>query len=113
MGRIWTKGFWKDAVERVGSTFLETLLGSMIAAGGFAAMGVWNFWESVLWITVIALGKTIVAGLANPTTGASFGTSVPADGVVALKTADEQVSAGPGSPLEDGTPVQVDRVPGV
>lgn len=87
--KIFTKAFWEDAIERIGTTFGESLLGAMIAAGGFSAMGGWSFWEVILWTTALALVKVVLAGLINPNTGGSLGTTHPAGIVKALVTQKE------------------------
>lgn len=93
--KIWTKAFWEDAVERVGSTFVQVLLGAMLATGiNFASMGHWSFWEPLLWATAIALVKVLVAGFVSPNTGASFGTTNPAGIVKALVTQKDVVLDG-------------------
>lgn len=84
--KIWTKAFWKDAVERLGSTFFETLLGAMIAASAFSALSHWSFWEPLLWTTVVAMVKVIAAGFISPNTGASLGTTHPVDITKAIVT---------------------------
>lgn len=84
--KIWTKAFWKDAVERIGSTFFQVLGGALIAAGGFGKLDDWSFWEAVLWAMVLVVVKVLAAGFFNPNTGASFGTTNPADIVKAVVT---------------------------
>jgi len=84
--KIWTKAFWKDAGERVSSTFVQVVGGAIIAAAGFGSLDEWSFWEPLLWATVIATAKVLVAGVLNPNTGASLGTTNPADIVKALVT---------------------------
>lgn len=80
MSGIWSAAFWRDAVERVGSTFVQVLLGAMIASGiSFAQLGHWAFWSPLLWATAIALVKAVAAGILSPSTGASLGTTIPAD----------------------------------
>jgi hypothetical protein len=113
MGRIWTKGFWKDAGERVFSTFLAVLLGLLLTDGfDWSSLQHWAFWAPVLTTTLVTLVKVLAAVVTNPTTGGSFGTSVPADGVLAIQDTKNSVVAGPGSPQEDGTPMQVTPLPG-
>lgn len=114
MGRIWTKGFWKDIVERVGSTFGAAVLG-ILASDGFkwSTLGDWKFWSPVLATTAVTVIKVLLAGVANPTTGGSLGTSVPAAAADVIVTPDGSKVAGPGSALEDGTPMQSEPVPGL
>jgi len=86
--KFWTVAFWKDAFERVASTALESLLGTMLATGFdldklFSWTGVW---KGVTLITAISLIKALLAGLANPNTGASLGTTRPADIIEAYET---------------------------
>jgi hypothetical protein len=84
--KIFTKAFWSDAIERVGSTFTEGLVAALIVVGGFSTLDDWAFWEPVLWLTVVALAKVLAAGFINPNTGGSLGTANPAGIVKALVT---------------------------
>lgn len=86
--KFWTIAFWKDAGERVMSTALESLLGIMLATGfDLNNLLSWTgVWKGVTAVTAIALIKALLAGLANPNTGASLGTTHPADIVEALVT---------------------------
>ena len=90
--KFWTKAFWKDAVERVGSTFLEALLAVMLLSGfDLEQLTSWDLvWKGVITITLISLVKALAAGLANPNTGASLGTTVPGDIVSAYTTQDRK-----------------------
>jgi hypothetical protein len=86
--KFWTIAFWKDAGERVGATALESLLGTMLATGfDLDRLLSWEgVWKGVASTTLVALIKTLLAGLANPNTGASLGTTHPVDIVEALVT---------------------------
>jgi hypothetical protein len=100
--KIWTKAFWKDAVERIGSTAFQVVGGAIIAAAGFGVLDDWSFWKPVLWTLVLALAKVLAAGFINPNTGASFGTTNPAGIVKAIETQKDIVlegdRVGPGMP---------------
>lgn len=119
---VLTGPFWSDALERVGSTLTQGLVAAMIVAGGFGKLDEWAFWEPVLWITVLALAKSLAAGFISPNTGASLGTTVPGGLVSAYTTQTEQGSyggksvahpgdtvAGPAAPVPDGLPVDVTK----
>lgn len=107
---MWTKGFWKDAAERVLSTFVAVLVG-LIAADGFewSSLGEWSFWAPVLITTAITVAKALGLGALRPNTGASFGTTVPGDLVAAqTDTAGDTLVAGRAlRGVKDGTPVDV------
>lgn len=124
--RIFTSAFWKDAVERVGSTFFEALVAVLIVGGlSFQNLGDWVFWEPLLWITVVALVKVLAAGFISPNTGASLGTTVPGELVAAYTTQTKVVDgsysggrtvahpgdtvAGPAAAVTDGRPVDVTK----
>lgn len=113
MGRIWTKGFWKDLTERVGSTAAESLLGTLISVGfDLDKLLSWEgVWKGVASTTLVALVKVLLAGMANPTTGGSLGTTVPAAAADTIVTPDGSKVAGPGSVHEDGTPMQSEPLP--
>lgn len=98
--KIFTKAFWQDAFERVGSTFMEVLIAALIVTGGFASLGQWAFWEPLLWATAVALAKVLAAGFINPNTGGSFGTTNPARIVKALVT-QKAIENDAGLPLAD------------
>lgn len=107
--KIWTKAFWKDAVERVGSTTVQVIGGAFLALAfsatrDFHVLGHWSFWEPLLWAIAIALVKVVMAGAINPNTGASLGTTNPADIVKAIETQKNIVldgdKMGPGMPDE-------------
>lgn len=102
--KIWTKAFWKDAVERIGSTAFQVVGGALIAAAGFGVLDDWSFWKPVLWTLVLALVKVLAAGFINPNTGASLGTTNPTDIVKAVVTQKDIVldgdRMGPGMPDE-------------
>jgi len=81
MKGIWTKAFWKDAIERTGSTLGAVFLGLLVTDGfEWSSLGHWAFWAPVLTTTAVTLVKTILAGLSNPATGASLGTTTPTGG---------------------------------
>lgn len=110
--KIFTSAFWKDAIERVGSTFLQALLGVVVGTGVASSQGAdlgkWTTWSPITFTTLAALIKVMIAGLYNPSSGASFGTSVPSDNVVAVvNPKTETTEAGNAASLPTGTPVAI------
>lgn len=113
MIKIFTKAFWLDAFERVGSTFLQALLGVVVGTGVATSHGAdlasWVTWSPIVFTTLAALLKVMIAGMAGAGTGASFGTSVPAlDVVAAVNPGSGVPEAGAASPVPTGTPVRVE-----
>lgn len=110
--KFWTIAFWKDAGERVISTALESLLGIMLATGfDLNNLLSWaGVWKGVTAVTAIALIKALLAGLANPNTGASLGTTHPVDIVEALIT--QKTVGTEGDKIGMGMPDEVLAVPG-
>lgn len=70
----WSRNFWIDLAERVGSTFLGALLGVLTLVGATPvdwtdAKAVW----AVLGVpTVVSLIKGLLANLGDPESGASL-----------------------------------------
>lgn len=82
-----SKAFWIDAGERVFATVVATVLG-VITADGFNWVNL-DFKQAALGVLSVAfftLLKCLAAGLANPNTGASLGTTVPGELVSAFTT---------------------------
>lgn len=129
---IWSAAFWKDAGERILFTALATLSGMVgvdvlnILVLDWRAIGI-----AVLSVSFMTLIKTLLAGLRNPNTGASFGTAVPGDIVQAYTNQREsrvgsygggEVTSHPGDTVAgpaaenkvgavEGEPVYVQPVP--
>lgn len=105
MGAIWTKAFWKDAIERLGTTLVAILIGAMTASDfGWTMLDDWKFWSPIAVSMGINLLKVLLAGFASPNTGASLGTTNPAGIVKAFVTQKDVVTegdkVGPGMPDE-------------
>lgn len=95
MGAIWTKAFWKDAIERLGTTLVSILIGAMTASDfGWTMLDDWRFWSPIAVSMGVNVLKVLLAGFASPNTGASFGTTNPADIVQALVTQKDVVTQG-------------------
>lgn len=69
----WSKKFWVDLAERVGSTFLGALL-TLIAMDNVLEGPDWNttLWPILVLPTLVSLVKGLLANLAAPETGASM-----------------------------------------
>ena len=83
---MYTAGFWKDVGERSAATFAQALIAAVGVSYVAGQTGVhevdWADAASVAALAaVLALLKGIAAALAKPETGASIGTTVPADTV--------------------------------
>ena len=135
MKGLWSKAFWKDAVERTVSAVAVSLLlflGADQLPGD--AVNV-NFDDWKTWLTIIGgaaliqMLKNLAAVTANPNSGASFGASVPTNLVLAQTTVTGGKEIGPGmsqaapgdavigpalaadSDWEEGQPAQVTALP--
>lgn len=136
---MWSKAFWKDALERTISAVCQSLLlflsGDVIGEVGGSDYPIqvdFSQWET--WLNVIAgaailqMLKNFIAVTANPNTGASFGASIPGTLVQAYTSVTRQSSAsgdyvahpgdtvaGPAAELQagvgEGEPVYVKPVP--
>lgn len=70
----WSRAFWSDLAERVGSTFLQALLGVLVATNTPALD--WSDYRAV-WVllgipTAASLIKGLLANMAQPESGASL-----------------------------------------
>ena len=105
--RIWTRAFWKDTAERV----LGTALAGVAAI--LAGEAIPSVPDTTLKAKAIGLGllcagtlvKCLIAGLASPNTGASFGQSVPTDQTKAI--VDMTAKSQPTIDTQTHQPVQV------
>lgn len=72
MNSKWNKGYFRDLGERVGATFIVTLIPVWTAAANVAQLD----WVNAIEISVSAAGlsllKGLLANLANPESGASL-----------------------------------------
>lgn len=106
MGKIWTAAFWKDAVERLGTTLVSVLIGAIATDDfGWSMMGDWKFWSPIVIAMGVNLLKVLAAGLSGPNTGASLGTTVPKDQTRAA--VDMTAKTQPVVDLATGQPVEV------
>jgi hypothetical protein len=76
----WNKSYWADLAERVGSTFIQALLGCLVLTS--ATPVDWSDGKAVWAVlgvpTVVALLKGLLANMANPDSGPSLLPSPPA-----------------------------------
>lgn len=116
---MFSKAFWKDALERVLGTVLAALAVALpVDLTGLKELQVNEVAAGIGLLAVATLVKCLLAVLKNPNTGASFGTTVPGDLVAAQTDAGGShpgdtgpIVAGPAAAnITDGTPVQV--IPG-
>jgi hypothetical protein len=111
MKGLWSKAFWKDAVERTISAVAQSLLLFLTgdALGGVVQgvdisvdFGDWQTWLTIMGgAALIQMLKNLVAVTANPNSGASFGASVPST-LVRVQTT---VTGGKDSALPPGAVV--------
>lgn len=116
---MWSKAFWKDALERVLGTVLAALAVAIpVDLTGVKELKVTEIAVGLGLLAAATLVKCLLAVLKNPNTGASFGTAVPG-GLVAAQTDaggshpgdTGPIVAGPAAiNIPDGAPVQI--VPG-
>ena len=78
----WSKSFWADLGERVGSTFLGALIPAAVAAGNLAALDWVNALELAGSAAGISLLKGLLANLKDPESGASLLSSPPGPEIV-------------------------------
>lgn len=75
----WNRRFWLDLAERTGSTFLQSLAGTSLLMGATALD--WTdataVWATLGAPTALALGKGLLANMANGESGASVLPSPP------------------------------------
>lgn len=110
MSGIWTASFWKDAVERLGTTLVSILIGAVATEDfGWAMLHDWKFWSPIVIAMAVNLLKVLAAGLAKPNTGASFGTAVPTDQTKAI--VDMTKDTPPGTVIDTQTEQPVEVVP--
>lgn len=117
---MFSKAFLKDFADRVLSTFVAVFVGVVASGNGFemSMLGDWKFWAPILITTAVTVAKALGLGIANPNTGASFGTTVPGDLVAAQTDTGGShpgdtgpIVAGPAAAnIPNGDPVQI--VPG-
>jgi hypothetical protein len=96
MKGLWSKAFWKDAVERTVSAVAQSLLlfltgdtlGNVLPGVNISVdFSDWSTWLTIIGgAALIQMLKNLVAATANPNSGASFGASVPATLVLAQTT---------------------------
>lgn len=74
----WSKKFWVDLAERVGSTFLGALL-TLITMDNILEGPDWDttLWPILVLPTLVSLVKGLLANLAAPETGASLVPEAP------------------------------------
>lgn len=96
MKGLWSKAFWKDAVERTVSAVAQSLLlfltgdtlGGLVPGVDISVdFGDWQTWLTIIGgAALIQMLKNLVAVTANPNSGASFGASIPVNLVQAYTT---------------------------
>lgn len=74
----WSRTYFADLAERVGSTFLGALIPAAIAAGNLASLDWVNALELAGSAAGISLLKGLAANMANPESGPSLLPSPPA-----------------------------------
>lgn len=74
----WSRNYWADLAERVGSTFLGALLPAAIAAGNLASLDWVNAVELAGSAAAISLLKGLLANLADAKSGPSLLPAPPA-----------------------------------
>lgn len=81
MATKWSRTYWSDLAERVGSTFLGALIPAAVAAGNLASLDWVNALELAGSAAGISLLKGLLANLADPESGPSLLPSPPAPDV--------------------------------
>ena len=76
----WSKTYWSDLAERVGSTFIQALIGCLVLTG--ATPVDWSDGKAVWAVlgvpTLLALLKGLLANMVNPDSGPSVLPAPPA-----------------------------------
>lgn len=109
---MWSKAFWKDALERVLGTVLAALAVAIpVDLAGVKELQVTEVAAGIGLLALATLVKCLLAVLKNPNTGGSFGTAVPGD-LVAAQTDTSgshpgDTIAGPATDIPTGTPVEL------
>lgn len=110
MGGIWKAAFWKDAIERLGTTLVSILIGAVTADDfGWSMLGDWKFWSPIAVAMGVNVLKVLLAGFARPNTGASLGTAVPTDQTKAI--VDMTKATPPNTVIDTQTEQPVEVVP--
>lgn len=78
MSKKWSKTYWADLGERVGSTFVGALIPAAIAAGNLVSLDWVNALELAGSAAAISLLKGLYANLKNPESGPSLLPAPPA-----------------------------------
>jgi hypothetical protein len=81
MAKKWSRTYWADLGERVGSTFLGALIPAAVAAGNLAALDWVNALELAGSAAGISLLKGLLANMASPESGPSLLPAPPAPDV--------------------------------
>ena len=78
MSSKWSRTYWSDLGERVGATFVVTLIPAWVAAGNVAHLDWVNALELAGSAAGLSLLKGLLANLANPESGPSLLSAPPA-----------------------------------
>lgn len=108
---IFTKAFWRAAVERAIKATAYSAVGALVAAGGGLIDADWVGCLSIAGMAgVLSLLGSIASDAATGGTGPSLtGAEVPTDNVAAITTS-KGIVAGPASTAPTGARVSLRRV---
>jgi hypothetical protein len=77
MSSKWSKGFWMDLGERVGSTFLGALLAYIVTDNVLERPDFGQLWYILALPTLVSLIKGLLANMTSPKSGASLVSAPP------------------------------------